>query len=131
MSKNLTMSTAGGRIICKQCQATSKRSRLQCKAPAIKGKNVCRNHGGFSTGPRTPEGRERCASARFIHGEETTAIRKQRSQASARLAMLELIGHALGMMTGAQKTRGRKPGAAALDCPDLLHVLAWVKTKPG
>ena len=28
----------------------------------------CRNHGGASTGPRTPEGLERMRTARTIHG---------------------------------------------------------------
>ena len=109
MSKNLTMSTAGGRIACKQCQAKSKRTRLQCRAPAISGKNVCRTHGGLSTGPRTLEGRQRCAQARTTHGQQTTSMRIERSLASTRLAILEEVGHGLKMMTGAPRTRGRKP----------------------
>ena len=32
----LMKSAFGGRIICKQCQATSKRSRVQCRAPAMR-----------------------------------------------------------------------------------------------
>jgi hypothetical protein len=39
----------------------------------------CRMHGGLSTGPRTAEGRARCAAARRIHGfysAETTALRR-------------------------------------------------------
>ena len=28
----------------------------------------CRNHGGLSTGPRTPEGLERCRKANWKHG---------------------------------------------------------------
>lgn len=123
--------TLGGRVQCVQCQAMSKRSGLQCRAPAIQGHYVCRFHGGLSTGPQTPEGRQRCARARFVHGQETTAIRKEQSHASARLATLELLGHALGMMTDAKKTPGRKPVSAAQACPDLLHALDWIKTKPS
>lgn len=118
--------TLGGRVQCVQCQAMSKRTGQQCRAPAIQGHHVCRFHGGLSTGPRTPEGRQRCASARFIHGQETTAIRKDRSQASARLAMLESMGHGLGMMTGAQKTPGRKPASANLACPELVKLLGLI-----
>ena len=33
-----------------RCAAKSKRSGMQCKAPAIKGKRVCRMHGGKSPG---------------------------------------------------------------------------------
>lgn len=126
-----TFLTLGGRVQCVQCQAKSKRTGQQCCAPAIQGQNVCRFHGGLSTGPITPQGRKRCASARLVHGEETTALRKERSNASARLATLESMGHALGMMTGAKKTPGRKPGMAALACPDLLKLLAWIKTNPS
>lgn len=38
-----------------RCQATSKRSGQQCKAPAVRGKKVCRMHGaraGAPTGKR-------------------------------------------------------------------------------
>lgn len=100
--------TLGGRISCNQCQAKSKRSGLQCKGPAVKGKRVCRMHGGKSTGPVTTEGRQRSAKAKTVHGSETTAKRLERSQASARLAVLEMVGHALGFMHG-PRTRGPKP----------------------
>jgi hypothetical protein len=100
--------TLGGRISCNQCQAKSKRSGLQCKGPAVKGKRVCRMHGGKSTGPVTTEGRQRSAIAKTVHGNETTAKRLERSEASARLAVLEMVGHALGFMHGS-RTRGRKP----------------------
>lgn len=100
--------TLGGRVECNQCQARSKRSGLQCQGPAVKGNQVCRMHGGKSTGPRTAEGRQRCAEARLVHGQETTSIRKERRLAGARLAVLEMAGHALGFMHGA-RTRGRKP----------------------
>ena len=100
--------TAGDRIHCKQCRARSKRTGKQCRAPASKGKAVCRFHGGKSTGPRTPEGRKRCAEARTVHGRETTSMRMERTLASARLAVLEEVGFALGMLSGS-RTRGRKP----------------------
>lgn len=115
--------TLGGRVQCIQCQAKSKRTGQQCRAPAIQGHHVCRFHGGLSTGPRTPQGRKRCADARLVHGEETTAIRKERSHASARIATLESLGHALGMMTGAKKTPGRKPRLQAEICPELFALL--------
>ena len=40
-----TFLTLGGRVQCTQCRAMSKRTRLRCRAPAIKGKAVCRFHG--------------------------------------------------------------------------------------
>lgn len=108
MSKNLEMLTAGGRIRCTQCQAKAKSTQQQCRRPATTGRRVCKLHGGGSTGPRTPEGRQRCAEARLVHGQETTSVRIERRLASARLAVLEMAGHALGFMHGG-RTRGRKP----------------------
>lgn len=108
MSKNLTMTTAGGRIRCTQCQALAKSTQQQCRRPATSGKRVCKLHGGNSTGPKTPEGRQRCAEARLVHGQETARNRKDRSLASARLAVPEWAGHSLQIMHG-PRTRGPKP----------------------
>ena len=108
MSKTYKFKIAGGRIECVQCQALAKSTRQQCRRPATTGKKVCKLHGGFSTGPRTPEGRKSCSQARLVHGLETTSVRNERSLASARLAVLEWAGHALGLMAGG-RTRGPKP----------------------
>jgi hypothetical protein len=40
------------------------RTGAPCKRRPELGKGRCRNHGGWSTGPRTPEGRARCPCAR-------------------------------------------------------------------
>ena len=103
-----TLTTLGGRVTCRRCQAKSKRTKLQCSAPALKGKRVCKTHGGRSTGPKTEAGRQRCAEAKTIHGRETREVRTERSLASARLAVLEEVGFLLGFMNGT-RTRGRKP----------------------
>ena len=99
---------ACGRIRCCRCQAQSKRTKRQCQAPAMKGKTKCRFHGGKSTGPKTSAGRQRIATAKTIHGTETRQIRKDRQEASLRLAGLEDLMHELKMTT-APRTRGRKP----------------------
>ena len=122
MSKNLEMLTAGGRIRCAQCQATAKTTQRQCQRPATSGKQVCKLHGGRSTGPRTPEGRQRCAAARTVHGQETTSTRMERRLASARLAVLEWAGHALGIMQGT-RTRGRKPTGVGGAYPELREAV--------
>ena len=100
--------TAGGRITCPRCQAASKRSRLQCKNPALRGKQVCGFHGGLSTGPRTEEGRERIRQAHIKSGGYTKEARLRQSRASLRLAQLEDMMHVLNM-TSATRTRGAKP----------------------
>jgi hypothetical protein len=122
MSKTLhleqNLQTLGGRVTCERCQARSKRTGQQCRAPAISGKSKCRSHGGKSTGPKTPEGRQRCAQARTTHGQQTTSMRIERSLASARLAILEEVGHGLKMMSG-PRTRGRKPDRMGEAYPEL------------
>ena len=126
MSNNFTYVIAGGRITCNQCHAISKRNRLRCRAPAIKGKAVCRAHGGRSTGPKTEAGRQRCAEAKTIHGRETREARTERSLASARLAVLEEAGFALGLMSEG-KTRGRRPDRMAEAYPELKALKALLE----
>ena len=117
-----TLTTLGGRVICQRCQAKSKRTKLQCAAPALKGKRVCKTHGGRSTGPKTEVGRQRCAEAKTIHGREKRKTRNERSLASARLAVLESVGFAIGLMSGG-KTRGRRPDRMAGAYPELQALL--------
>ena len=117
-----TLTTLGGRVICQRCQAKSKRTKLQCAAPALIGKRVCKTHGGRSTGPKSEAGRQRCAEAKTIHGRETREARTERSLASARLAVLEAVGHTLGFM-GGTRTRGRKPKRMAVAYPELQALL--------
>ena len=100
--------TAGGKIHCNRCQAHSKRTKLQCGAPAEKGKRVCRFHGARSTGAKTEEGRLRIASCKVKYGNETRKVRAERSMKSAELSIIEDIMHLTGMTT-ASRTGGRKP----------------------
>jgi len=72
-----------------RCQAKSKRSGQQCSKPAMRGKAVCRTHGGASTEPKTLEGRKRCAEARTIHGREGRATRQRRAEKLKELLELE------------------------------------------
>ena len=85
ISKEKYISLAGGRIHAFRCQALSKRSKLQCKKAALKGKYVCMFHGGKSTGPITLKGKRRCAEAKTIHGRETRVIRIVRAKKLAEL----------------------------------------------
>ena len=111
--------TAGGRIACKQCEGTSRRTKERCKAPAAKNKSRCRFHGGRKfSGPKTLEGRMRCAAAKTIHGRETREVRSERSLASARLAVLEAVGFGIGLLKGT-RTRGRRPDRMDEAYPEL------------
>ena len=100
--------TLGGKICCVRCNATSKRTKQQCMAPAIKGKAKCRIHGGKSTGPKTANGKARCTEAKTVHGWETRQGRIERGEAMRRLRQLEGIGHALEFISGG-RIPGRKP----------------------
>ena len=120
--------TLGGRVECNQCQARSSRTKLQCRAPAIKGKRVCKWHGGRSTGPKTEAGRQRCAEAKTIHGRETREARTKRSLASARLAVLEEVGFSIGLMA-VDRTRGRRPKRMDEAYPELQKELRQYQLK--
>ena len=87
----LTLTTAGGNIVCRRCNAVSKRTKLQCGSPAMHGKNKCKTHGGLSTGPRTDEGKLRCAKAKTIHGNDTRADRQIHRLAMKRLRLYAQI----------------------------------------
>jgi hypothetical protein len=100
--------TAGGKIVCHQCQATSKRTKLQCGRPASRGKAVCNFHGGKSTGPKTPDGKERSRQANFKFGEYTQHSMRQDNRALLNLTYMEDLMHLL-KMTSADRTRGPKP----------------------
>ena len=73
----------------------------------MRGKNVCKNHGALSTGPRTKEGRKRCAAAKTVHGKETRAKRAEYREKMKEIYELEELGRAMGVIVG-PKTAGRK-----------------------
>ena len=133
------LETAGGKITCPRCQAASKRTKLQCRGPAEKGKRVCRFHGARSTGPRTEEGRLRIALGKTQHGNETRQGRAERSAKTAELLALEDILFLLKAATGT-RTRGRKPagykpittlqGAFEYVAGHPLHPITPVEQKP-
>ena len=91
------------------CNAVIRGPRPMCGKATIPGKDKCAQHGGLSTGPKTPEGRARCAAAKLIHGRETRALRVQRSLIQAALRLVEDRMFAEGVIRG-PRTRGRKPG---------------------
>ena len=123
-----TLTTLGGRVTCQRCQAKSKRTKLQCAAPALKGKRVCKTHGGRSTGPKTQAGRQRCAEAKTIHGRETREARTERSLASARLALLESVGFEFGII-GGLRSRGPKPHRMAQVLPELHALVRHLRSQ--
>jgi hypothetical protein len=73
------------------------RSGKPCRAPAMWSTRTrrytrCRLHGGASTGPRTPEGLEKCRRANWKHGKRSAeAVAERRAyRFEVRMLMLEM-----------------------------------------
>ena len=73
--KEAWLLTAGGQISCRRCQGTSRRTGVQCGAPAEQHSEKCRFHGSRATGPITLEGLERCARAKW-QGKGDTRVQR-------------------------------------------------------
>ena len=102
------LETAGGKIHCPRCQASSKRTKLQCRRPALKGKAVCDFHGGKSTGSKTDAGKGRQRAAVTTSSRYTKDAMANMARGMRVLAGLEDSMYVL-RMTDAPRTRGRKP----------------------
>lgn len=121
MKTDEKLSTAGGKITCKRCQAKSKRTQNQCGRPAMQGKNVCNFHGGKSTGPKTAEGKERSRQAHIKTAEYTQESRIKHHRALLNLAYLEDMMLIL-QMSNSSRTRGPRPkGYKKLDLQATLQ----------
>ena len=129
----LYLITAGGKIHCRPCKAQSSRTKLQCAKPALKGKVVCGHHGGYSTGPKTQEGKQRIRVAHIQHGQETLEAKAERSKKSVMFRYLTDIGNHCEMFYKQLKTRGRPPsGYTQLNLSDVEQLtLAILKTLPS
>ena len=57
----------------------------------MRGKRVCKFHGGKSRGPTTAAGKLRCAEAKTTHGTDSRADRETHRLAMARLRLYALI----------------------------------------
>ena len=127
--------TAGGRVVCVRCAARSKRSKLQCGRPAMRGRTTCNFHSGKgNSGPKTPEGLAKSIAAHTIHGQATRAAREAHARASARLLRLEDCMQLLRLTTDTRRSPGRKSrfyepitdvaGILQMTLDDVLHPVA-------
>jgi hypothetical protein len=55
-----------------RCSATSKRTKMRCKAPAVRGWNVCRFHGARGGAPK---GKANGSYKHGLHTQEATTDR--------------------------------------------------------
>ena len=58
-----------------KCGAMTRKG-TPCRARALAGKGRCKFHGGLSTGPKTPEGRERIAEAQRLRWAKWRAAKQ-------------------------------------------------------
>jgi len=98
MTEYLSHTNVFGAVQTPRCQARSKRSTEQCRKAAMRGKRVCRTHGGTSTGPKTAAGRAKCAEAKTIHGRETREKRRMRADKLRELRLMERVMIEAGMI---------------------------------
>jgi len=105
--KALYLVTAGGKIKCLRCTASSTRTKQQCGKPALKVSTTqkCQMHGGR---PHTPEVLRRISEANTLHGESTKAAKEQYRQDAVHILQLEDAVRVLKMGEG-PSIRGRKP----------------------
>jgi len=101
------LTTAGGRIKCLRCTASSTRTKVQCARPAIKTSRTqkCQFHGGR---PHSEVTLKRISEANTLHGEATKVAKQQYRDDSVLLHELEDSLYVLRMAEG-PRTRGRKP----------------------
>ena len=83
------LATAGGKILCRRCAGTSRRTGLQCGAPAELHSKKCRFHGSRATGPVTLAGLGRCAMAKWKGKSESRRERVQAQKASQTVRLLK------------------------------------------
>ncbi len=65
-----------------QCQTINKQNKLPCKASGIRMKNGnirCRMHGGWSTGPKTAEGKAKALLNLKQNNDKETRINSSNS----------------------------------------------------
>ena len=98
---------AGGRILCLRCTASSTRTKMQCRRPALKDSRTqkCQFHGGR---PHTADLLRRISEANLLHGEATKAAKQQYRHDSALIHELEDAMRVLEIGEG-PRLRGRKP----------------------
>ena len=86
-----------------RCQAAKKRTngKVQCSKFAIKGKHLCRTHGGAAgSGMLSDQGRKKQIASVTVDGSETLEKRRARSVASKELKRLERQAREIGLITG-------------------------------
>ena len=86
-----------------RCQASLKGSggKTQCSKFALRGKHLCRTHGGAAgSGKLTDEGRKTQIASVTVDGSETVEKRRARSLASIELKRLERLARERSLISG-------------------------------
>lgn len=86
-----------------RCQAARKHTggKEQCKKFAANGTHLCRSHGGAAgSGKISEKGRKNQIASVTQHGNETSAKRQARKEATQRLKAIEKQARQIGMISG-------------------------------
>lgn len=86
-----------------RCTAHSKRTGQRCRQPAMKKKEVCRFHGGKSTGPRTVAGRQRIRASKIIHGRYSKITAEKKSSTQMFKSFDQVLKHQMEHMNMVHK----------------------------
>jgi hypothetical protein len=132
--------TPGDFLAAPRCGARTRAGEC-CRQPAMKN-GRCRMHGGLSTGPRTAEGRARCAAARRTHGfysAEMVALRRAGAAYCRRMDALfaplrirRTAGHGLlppNLSNRAGSNAGRSPASARTAAPSTHSASPRLRVK--
>jgi hypothetical protein len=88
--QRLTMRDVRAMLACARCGARSKRSGLTCRAPAVRGKAVCRMHGAFAGAPSGER------NGAFRHGHYTLEAMAERAWEKSKLQEFRETLEAMG-----------------------------------
>jgi len=92
------------------------RAGCSCRQPAMRN-GRCRMHGGLSTGPRTPAGRERCRRARLTHGGYSAHVRALRAAARTNHRRVHALTALMrGRAAGHGVLRSKSPSTVGARC---------------
>ena len=95
----------------------------------MRGKRVCRNHGGASTGPKSEAGKARIREASLVHGRRTAEGIAKATEAAAQVRALEDALIVLGAILEGSRTRGVKPRGyrPILSIDDVRRLLEGIR----
>jgi hypothetical protein len=92
-------------------------------SPKKKTYGRCRNHGGLSTGPRTPEGKERARAAVLKHGRYTREAVEARREARRQMREFKAQAAQIERMLRDREVKARIEAAESAAAAPAVQVV--------